>query len=673
MNILAVPRLMVCAAIAVAASACGGDGPTPPLGGVASVLLSPATDIRLYAISETAQLTATPKDGSGNTVSAAVTFTSSNTGVATVGSTGLITATGIGTTKIVATAGSVSKDLTVTVQQAQFNVRSTESCANPDLRSYKFEAQSARLLIVSDPANPPNGFTAADYQEFAATFESLVWPVVTANFGVPADIDGNGKAIAFFTRAVNELTPTGSVSVTGGFFFGRDLFPKVAGGGFQACAGSNQAEMFYLLVPDPTGSVNGNVRTAANVKRITLGVIGHELQHLINSSRRLFINQGAMWPETAYMEEGLSHIAEEMVFYEASGGLAPKVNIGISAITQFGQPRVDAFNAYMASNAVRFSNYLRSPTTNAPTQADDDLETRGAIWSFLRYLADRGTPGTPFSETACTPPVTLAVGGRCRVDGAAGAQFNVSPGTTLGEYAIIAFAADLPVTGSLTATGSATSSIAVTGPPTPWAAPAGAQLSMFGSGSMGTGAATMTLDYTFHSRLRALERKELRSRVAGARAAYSMIDRSSARLNVGPGSAPSAAAIVVEPVWGQLVNSNDTGIVNLRGRFGADITGAQRDWAVANYVDDTSVPALPNQYMHPSWNFRSLLAGLPSNNNVYPLQVQSLTSPVTLTFTNGGAAYYRFGVPAGATSSVTFTSNGSAPPSNLKLVVVRTK
>ena len=77
----------------------------------------------------------------------------------------------------------------------------------------------------------------------------------------------------FFTRAVNELTPTGSQSVVGGFFYGRDLFPKQDSpqlGSGSGCPSSNVAEMFYLLVPDPNGVVNGNVRTKNFVSHLTV-------------------------------------------------------------------------------------------------------------------------------------------------------------------------------------------------------------------------------------------------------------------------------------------------------------------------------------------------------------------------------------------------------------------
>src|SRR6185437_9443457 len=103
-------------------------------------------------------------------------------------------------------------------------------------------------------------YTTADYQSFGAAFDTLIYPVDTANFGAPTDKDANQHVILFFTRAVNELTPPGQNFYVGGFFFNRDLFPVTTAGSVEGCAASNFAEMVYLLVPDPTGAVNQNVR-----------------------------------------------------------------------------------------------------------------------------------------------------------------------------------------------------------------------------------------------------------------------------------------------------------------------------------------------------------------------------------------------------------------------------
>ena len=40
-----------------------------------------------------------------------------------------------------------------------------------------------------DTLTPSNGFTNTDYQNFATTFDTLIFPLDTLNFGVPSQID----------------------------------------------------------------------------------------------------------------------------------------------------------------------------------------------------------------------------------------------------------------------------------------------------------------------------------------------------------------------------------------------------------------------------------------------------------------------------------------------------
>src|SRR5204863_8605906 len=95
--------------------------------------------------------------------------------------------------------------------------------------------------------------------------------------------------------------------------------------------GSNFAEMFYLIVPDPSGTINGNVRTKAEVTQSSISVLAHEYQHLINAARRLYINDAEDFEEV-WLNEGLSHIAEELLFYRTAG-LQPRSNIDATTIT----------------------------------------------------------------------------------------------------------------------------------------------------------------------------------------------------------------------------------------------------------------------------------------------------------------------------------------------------
>ena len=276
-----------------------------------------------------------------------------------------------------------------TAQVGQFvtlNANTESACSSPDLRTGRVAAVSKKAIIVADTSNPASGYTDVDYASMASTFDNLVDPTDTKAFGSPTDIDGNGHVVLFFTRAVNELTPAKSTSYVAGFFYARDLFPSTPSPDFDACAGSNGGEMFYLLVPDPNGVVNGNKFTKDNVTRVVIATLGHEYQHLINASRRMYVNTGATDFEVTWLDEGLSHVAEELLFY-AETGLAPRANIDATTLRS-SSAYVDAFNEDAISNFSRLESYLGAPSSNSPFADNDDLATRGATWSFLRYAAD---------------------------------------------------------------------------------------------------------------------------------------------------------------------------------------------------------------------------------------------------------------------------------------------
>jgi len=379
-------------------------------------------------------------------------------------------------------------------------------------------AVSTRAIVLADTLNPTGGFSASDYQRFAARFDTLVYPLDVANFGAPADIDQNQRVILLFTKAVNELTPRNSGSYVGGFFYDRDLFPVTDSPQLAGCKGSNVGELFYLLAPDPTGQVNGNIRRTGFVDSVTTSVLAHEFQHLINASRRLFINTTSDDFEVTWLNEGLSHIAEELLFYHEAN-LSPRQNIDVTLLRSSAAAR-GAFNTDQFANVARYELYLEAPSESSPYRNDDSLETRGATWDFLRYAADRKASGA------------------------------------------------------------------------------------------GTDAAT----------------------------------------------------------WQALVNSNTTGLANLRTVFGSDIAGMVRDWAVSHYTDDLNA-LVAREQTQPSWNFHSIFPALGSGGNSYPLQVRSLQgSAASGTLIGGGAAYYRFSIPSNGTATISVTA-----PGPVQAVVVRVR
>lgn len=275
-------------------------------------------------------------------------------------------------------AGAVVGDV-VTINASPSHACSFPSDAerDRDMRTGRIVAITPKAIVVADERNPSGGFTQAEYRELGTIFDTLVAPVNEQAFGAVGDVDANGRVVIFYTARVNQIS-RGGTSYVGGFFWARDLLPT------SVCGTSNVAEIFYMLVPDPNGEINGVRRTKEFVRQVTVGTLGHEHQHLINASRRI-ANPLAEPSEATWLNEGLSHIAEELLFYRSSG-LQPRMNIGAA---QFTGQVVDRYYDFQHNNTVRFEHWLARPDSTGPFDVTDSLATRGAAWAFLRYLADR--------------------------------------------------------------------------------------------------------------------------------------------------------------------------------------------------------------------------------------------------------------------------------------------
>ena len=284
-----------------------------------------------------------------------------------------------------AMADAPAADVPTVGELRDFNV--AISCSDTDFRTGRVVSVSEHAVVYADTANPAE-LTGDDYAFFGVTFDTLVHRVETEHFGPPTDIDGNDRSILFFTRAVNERNPQDTTEVTIGFFWSGDLFPEQATSRLQACPESNHGEMFYLIAPDPTG-VAGAPFTLEQVRELAIPLIGHEFQHLINASRRLFINNASTF-EAPWLNEGLSHAAEELLYFDVSG-LQPGQNLDIDAVRNARAPADTFFNRYMGANFNNFAKFLSRPDTASLMGPPNSLPTRGAIWNFLRYASDRST------------------------------------------------------------------------------------------------------------------------------------------------------------------------------------------------------------------------------------------------------------------------------------------
>ena len=196
-------------------AACGGDTTDPPPA-VATVEVSPLTADR--QVGQTIQLSATVKDASGNILSGqAVAWSSSAANVASVSSSGLVTATALGTAVITAAAGSKSGVATINVLPEPI-ASITVAPANDTLLT----AETVQLTAtMRDAANNvvigrPVTWTSSSPNIASVSNTGLVTGVADGTTTVSATADGRSASatIRVLSRCSTALAATIAVGQT---------------------------------------------------------------------------------------------------------------------------------------------------------------------------------------------------------------------------------------------------------------------------------------------------------------------------------------------------------------------------------------------------------------------------------------------------------------------------
>ncbi len=195
-------------------------------------------------------------------------------------------------------------------------------------------------------------------EDIGDRFDNETYDVDRAAFGEETDIDANGRVIVLMTATVNALNTEQSVeqgSILSGFFFGIDLLFHPTLNPF-----SNDAEIFYSIVPDPDKQFSPAPVGGDEVAGFLDGVLAHEFEHMINAGERI---ERLVDLEEVWLDEGLAHYAETLngVTFEGSTDL---------------------------QNTLRSALWLQKPYAHSVVSGDDNLEQRGAAWLLVAYLVD---------------------------------------------------------------------------------------------------------------------------------------------------------------------------------------------------------------------------------------------------------------------------------------------
>jgi hypothetical protein len=275
---------------------------------------------------------------------------------------------------------------------------STTDLCNNFIRTQAVVASVSRraILAVDTLDGPPvTLFTQAQLDSITAEYDNITYPTDSSYFGVPTDVDANGHVIILFTGQINKLTPAGQSSFIGGFFFAGDFFPTTGTQPNTFCPQSNGAEIFYLLAPDPTGKF-GNIRSTSSVRQGTRGTIAHEFQHMINAGNR-YLDPNHCCFESTWLDEALAHFAEDAVG-RVQRGFTDLQTLTLADLNPPGNPAAaNDFNAFFFQNFARLTYWMQRPDTSSgiSAHADQNLSSRGAAWSIVRYSADNYSGDNP--------------------------------------------------------------------------------------------------------------------------------------------------------------------------------------------------------------------------------------------------------------------------------------
>ncbi len=257
----------------------------------------------------------------------------------------------------------------------------------------------AKGVWLEDVANPTGGYTADDFQQFSDMLDDLVYDTDVDYFGVPSDLDGNGRIVVVITQEINKFSTPAL-----GFVAAADLFPR------DVCAASDEGEVYYGVTPDPSGMFNLGEYSRERGIRDTPTLISHEFAHIIQLSRRFVLNTHN--PMASWTAEGQATLAEEVVGHLEEGrssgqnyGFAVAFNTDAPASTDWYSDRfvdlVNYFGFETADSRVpgapeECSWIARKPANPGPCLGGRDVY--GTPWSLLRWVADQYGPTFPGGE-----------------------------------------------------------------------------------------------------------------------------------------------------------------------------------------------------------------------------------------------------------------------------------
>lgn len=237
-------------------------------------------------------------------------------------------------------------------------LNSLSGSSSYDLVAAILRYQTANVAIYVDVRNAA-ALGDTELQSIVDDFDQVIDSERNL-FGEESDVNTDGQFTVLMSQAINELGASGGGIITG-FFYAVDLYPT------SMYSLSNEMEIIYTLVPDPTAEFGAAISKSFMLSNILPSVLPHEFQHMINYNQHVFQNGGTS--ELSFLNEALSHLAEDI--YSLEGDYMSETGI---------------------ENPSRVQLYLAANASTCFT-CGSSLTQRGGSYLFVRYLYEQAELG----------------------------------------------------------------------------------------------------------------------------------------------------------------------------------------------------------------------------------------------------------------------------------------
>lgn len=218
--------------------------------------------------------------------------------------------------------------------------------------------------------------TISDIEDILADYDRII-PTEEAMFGESSDVDDDGHFNVLLTRAVNLLGATGGGYITG-YYYAVDQFSS------GTYSQSNNTDIVYISVPDPTGDHGVTVSKSFYLSNIVKSVLVHEFQHMINFNMHFNVNGGSA--ESSWLNEGLSHLAEDIFSVDC------EVDSDDSSCSHLNSDEPGYMQNTGKENFARMATYLNN-IEDICFSCGSSLAQRGGSYLFLRYYYEQAEKG----------------------------------------------------------------------------------------------------------------------------------------------------------------------------------------------------------------------------------------------------------------------------------------